>query len=294
MCTSRLPLAIVMGVPPHVAPKIELGICSGICVLSSPGAWCHVSQGYELKGFLDSPRSDPAMLSNELNHFRLILERLFLRGDVVRVGYTAHMLSWLQKRGPVLIPASLSGEPQDRTLGGPRSIRPADIDFCLAHLRSFTSMALATLSAEFPSWEVLQCYSVFALTKSSVHEVPRAASGHERDAKVALKLQRLARLANVDASELHEEYLRTFPLAVHHLDHAPKISNIEAWRQAVQGRRRNKLGRPQSIGALLPVLQRYVAMTACSTQGQEAAFSTQERLLLHGAIIWSLVRKPMN
>ncbi len=243
-------------------------------------------QGFAFKNFFDSPRSDPAQVASEIERLRSVLEALFLRGHIIHVGFTQFMIGWLSNDGPFHIPASMSGACSDKVLGGPGSITSELSRRCMARMQCFTAMSLKVLTAEFPAWELLQSFSVFDL----IHSHARRAgwlhpdSEGRRHAMVSSKLDRLAAYVGVDAADLQGQYAEVLPVAMSHADHASDMSNQEAWRRAVSGKTRQAWKRGLApahtpLHALHRVLERYISMTGCSTQPQEAAFSVQENIM---------------
>ena len=109
-------------------------------------------EGFRFKGFWDSEHSDPAEASEAIEHYRRVCSSLFVEGNVLKVGYTRHMLRLLKK--PVLIPGWITGS--SKTLGSENGADVRILHRCLQRMQCYVYGTLKVLSAEFPSWEILQ------------------------------------------------------------------------------------------------------------------------------------------
>ena len=144
-------------------------------------------------------------------------------------------------------------------------------------------MALNVVLAEFPTWELLQCTSIFHLSASRTHA---HVHGDEADQSTAfaIRLRRLAKFCEVDAAQFEEQFEYLLPLAQWHRDNQPKIANVECWRLAkaeVDAARKRKAAFRDSrpIGELGLGLAAYAAWQGCVTSGTESCFSKGRRNL---------------
>ncbi len=190
---------------------------------------------------------------------------------MVHVGFTAHMLRRLRDH-PVLLPSNLTGLPEDRILGGANAVTAELLEECLQRLRCWVVVVLDGLRAEMPSWELVQSFTVFDLGSGNLKQAPRPDS-----AVTTRKLARLAAFAKVSPGALSKEYGQLLPRAWCCHQENQRESNVNAWRHA-HAHHCKRFGR-DSLQALRTVLCRYVAFHGMTTQTQESAFSTQQRLL---------------
>ena len=132
-------------------------------------------------------------------------------------GYTRYMVEFLHEQR--LLDYGV-GTRKRIGFGGPA---PADLlQRCLQRMQAWVSLAIPVVKAEFPSWELLQAFSVFELDGKV-----SAGSREDYDGNV----RRLAHRFGVDHIKLASQLadVSVFALAVK----KPGMTNAEAWTQTV-------------------------------------------------------------
>ncbi len=85
---------------------------------------------------------------------------------------------------------------------------------------------------EFPSYEVLQCYSIFRVSTDRTRSLGQRAAEEASAAlasSVRIRLMRLAALHELDADKLCAQYARWKHLPKMYLAEQPELGNFQAW-----------------------------------------------------------------
>ena len=116
--------------------------------------------------FFDTEAYDSARVREHIWKFANQLDWAFTRGNIVtKPGTYTHMMLERLCRARTAV---VRGAPV--TVGTAESSVPQPvIQACLARLNSYVVLAVATLRAEFPEWELLQSFSIFDLDGSLAH-----------------------------------------------------------------------------------------------------------------------------
>ena len=119
------------------------------------------------------------------------------------------------------------------------------------------------MQAEFPEWEVLQCFAIFNLSEQAVLQ-------HDMTDKV----QRLAQCFDLPFKPLCEQWHRLLPDVKRFKSAAdPQLSNLDAWRSVWRS-----AGGQSKLPELTQLLARYGAYSGCTTSGVEHCHSIQDWL----------------
>jgi len=213
-------------------------------------------EGLRFTRFCDSEGMDLGDLAGEVHSFISRITFLFVHGQAVQAGFTKCMLDAIKRVRIVFL-----GK-RPLAIGDAGGASQAVVDACFARMACWVRLCISILRAEFPAFEVVQCFSMFNLGGARQ-------DGHDDfDTKVA----RLARLCDVSPDSLRAEYMDLFPTA-QRVCKDEQCETLSAWRQAVSiTQRRRSMVRDHPVTALLPVLQRYAAYRG-STSGVEQSFS---------------------
>ena len=209
--------------------------------------------------YFDSDTWDIASMQYECSVYASRLKHLFLDGQVVHSGYTQHMLETLKKSRGWLC----RGRP--RSIGGAAAGYASAVEAALQSLQAFVRVALETLQAEFPPFELLGSFMVFNVQ-----------SGRDKLETEDLQTQAAERLCQVLGFGF-EEFLGEFaahqPVAFYEARSGK--DNFDAWKSAVlKSRASQKPVREHYPSEILTeVLARYGAWQSASTSGIERLFS---------------------
>ncbi|CAE7345070.1 unnamed protein product [Symbiodinium natans] len=218
--------------------------------------------------FFDRATFDVALMGEQLHLFCQKLDWAFNKKHILELedSFTGHALRLLAKTHIVRIPGQKWGS-GPLTVGGPGFVAAATRQRCLARMQAFVVLAVQTVRAEFPSFEPLQCFGIFALRERSLV------------GDVASKLERVAMFCSVDASALRSKYQHFLTKAVSYYRSQASCSSFDAWRHVMLQEARAK-GR--SMESLAPELFRAVAQlgafTGCTTSCVEVTHSVQDWL----------------
>jgi hypothetical protein len=219
-------------------------------------------EGMLFTRFCDQEQMDTAMIASECSDFLARIKALFLDGQALTMGYTKLMLEAVKAVKLVILPSG------PMTIGCRTGAPPAIIQRCLQRMAGWVSLAASVIAVEFPSFELLQSFSVFSLSAGGQAQKAILAI----DAAAKHNLARLAHAFDLDAAALESEYMDHRRLAHHHYVQEG-CDNVEAWRRALQRTQQHLRDRAcHPAAALGPALQRYVAYRG-STSGVEQTFS---------------------
>ena len=205
----------------------------------------------------DSEDFDPATSTHELAEFKRRIMYLFQHGGCLRTeGYTLFAINACRRVRNFIVGNEIMSFGDRDGVGAPVTLR------CLERMRVWVSLALATLEAEFPHFEVLQSFSVFSLAAAQFNQCENWST----------HVQRLATTFRVCEHSLRAQLEDLWPIA-RGIAADSGISHQAAWR-TLFGRlakdRRAADCHPTS--AVKPVLTRWVTFTA-STSAVEQNFA---------------------
>jgi hypothetical protein len=223
-------------------------------------------QSLQLARFYDTEGYDVAMGRSMQEEFRLRIHYLLVDGRVTETGYTAHALALLRRQRVFFV----KGEP--RSLGSPTGAAQQIVTKCSQRLQIWVFLAVHTLRAEFPQWELTQSFIIFDLSQQRVAGATNASLDH--------CFARIAQAFKLDASELKAQWEDVLPLAhcVHNSSNG--CSNDQAWQLAVRRILADaRVVRNHPVGTLVQAPTRYMAYNGCTTSGVEQNFSLQQWLI---------------
>ncbi len=202
----------------------------------------------------DDREADESELPGDFSSQDLVLRRLFIEGLCVDLpGLTRIAIDTLRKPRTYVLRGGAT-----KTLGSTGGPDPDVIAKCLVRMAALVALASKTRSAEFPDFELLAAFRVFALSQRACSGRRGRESADDR----RLCLERLAACVQVSSHDLIMQYQRHEPCAASFYSRTT-CSNVEAWAQAVE-----RLGKRDRGGssALLPVLIRFAAWGASSCE----------------------------
>ena len=206
----------------------------------------------------DEEGVDIACLNAKAAQFGRSVRALFVSGQVLRLPtFTSDMLAILEK-----------GELTVMVDGCARELTAGDHDkrSALKIMSEWAETAEAALEAEFPSWHLTSCFSVFNLES-------RRADEHKDAVKKCL--QKLSQAFKVKLATLQQQYVALLPIA-EALHEEGSFQNRAAWVEAFARAQQRRAARREDCEALLQVLSAFLAC-ALSTSGVEQLFSKIKR-----------------
>ena len=220
---------------------------------------------------LDNEDVETSELQSQIADFSKKLLFLYQQGHCKNVGYTKQALAALKCMRLLKLK-----DGSTKSLGGPGHPKEDVLQRCLDRMACLSKLALVALKTEFPSFDLLSCFSVLALSTSESKLTAKLAA--EQDEQVLLHLKKLAQVFDVDLDALREEVGILRPIARRILLDT-KCTTKAAWRQAFQKAQRHaeKAGEGATFKAIRAVLLRHACFCA-STSGVEQNFSSFDRL----------------
>lgn len=205
----------------------------------------------------DSEDFDPATSTHEIAEFKKRISYLFRCGGCLRTeGYTLFAIQACRRVRNFIVGKEILSFGDRAGVGEDVTRR------CLERMQVWVSLALATLEAEFPHFELLQSFSVFSL----------AGAQCGRCENWAAHVQRLAMTFKVDESTLRVQLEDLWPIA-RGIASDNGISQQEAWRTLFQRLAKDHRARQRHpTSALKPLLTRWFTFTA-STSAVEQNFA---------------------
>ena len=191
---------------------------------------------------------------------RIGFDNCSLQGHIIESGYTQHMLGVL-KTSRAFIAAG-----EAKTLGGAGKVSADIIATCRVRMQSFVALAVQTLRAEFPCFELLSSFGIFNVAPS------QKTVCNQSDERTCTSIQRLAQVFSCDSEALMSEFLDHQPIARHAATQGH--DNFNAWKFAVlktRSRASSRSNHPSD--ALHVILVCYGAFNGCTTSGVEQMFS---------------------
>jgi hypothetical protein len=168
-----------------------------------------------------------------------LLARLFVKEDVLKArdSYLSYAVKFVKQQH---IFAHSSEDAHSVYVPDPSSI----INDMLGHMKTWVASLSKSLKAEFPCFEILQCYAVFQVPRPS----QRSSSSRLRrdreelaDDKIRTRLRRLAVFYSVNADTLMGDYFRLRHLPKCLVGQDPSLSSFEAWKLAMRRARKRML-----------------------------------------------------
>ena len=206
----------------------------------------------------DHERYEASLMHSSCQAFVSKLRWLYVK-EHAWVGYTTHVLEQLKT------PRGFTLNGPARTIGGPSRVTPAIQARCIQALQLYTRLAVETLEAEFPSFELLACFHILNVApnvdvRSEFQEFSSA-------------LGRLAQVVELDEEELAEELQVHEGIARHEASQGR--STFDAWKQAVlrTSACQRSVREHFPCENLWKLLTRHGAWSGASTSGIEQLFS---------------------
>ncbi len=157
------------------------------------------------------------------------------------------------------------------TLGGPVQAQDTQVrSRCLAKMKNWVGLTLASIKAEFPSWEIMKSFSVFSLKDRDIVDMRNQAES----------VTRLARAVCVDEKELIAQLKDALPFAcATYRGQSGSKSSAYAWGETLAKMCDRRLRHCHPVSCLAPVLYRYIAMIGCPTSNTERGLGTLARVV---------------
>ena len=213
---------------------------------------------------LDTEDLDNAELSSFIEQFLDHIYFMFYERGVLTIkGHTTFIIDWLENRTTHFV---VDGK--GMSIGGSK-IKDSLINKVLERMHGWVQLARACCEAEFPSFSVLNAFSVFALPRAK----PKAAFDLFKQPDLIKKLKRLG--ITFGKSDLLAKYKEFWNYAfIAYKAASFMISYWEAWRQGIA----NASGRTHNGADLLSVIVRGQVWSS-ATSKVEQSFSEIQDLL---------------
>ena len=205
-----------------------------------------------------------AELPSNIIAFKERLRHLFTGSDplCLRTGFTKHMLDVLGHEYALNLPGEF------KLLSSSTGASQDVIDKALSHMSAWVCLTEATLSAEFPAFEIQSAFSIFSVTGDL-----QKTNSEIRRCKEMSRLQQAFGCRDDPAALKQLEHLR-FIAGRFSLEE--NLNSCQAWLHAMQSVTRS-WNKPD-FAELLPILVRFFAAGA-SSSGVEQAFSQAAKLM---------------
>lgn len=217
---------------------------------------------------------DAADCNSECLRYAKHIHVLFVLGECVRTGYTKYALDLLRRPKAFVVNGTA------RTVGSkdpqPRSV----VDAALKHMQCWTRLAIQTLRAEHPDFELV---AAFQILKINSRLATRDDDGNQN---IEEHVKCLAEALVIEEEPLRAEFLDLQRIAADQRTHDPTLSNKDCWKRAYElvTKRHNQRGHPSSH--ILRLLVMWFAWL-CTSAGVEHSFSQVDR-------VYSTRRKSMS
>ena len=227
-------------------------------------------ENLELTRLVDYEGFPVAELPINLAAFRDRIRALFTgeRPACLDTGLTRHMLRLLDRGFLVNIPG------RGLRVKDLRRPSPVLVTACSCRMANWVRLTEATLSAEFPNFEVSQAFGVFS--------VQQPASEHGAHLVRSSSIGRLQNAFKLPADGRAGEQAQKLWHVARRIAQEENLSAADAWMAAV--RHVTHSWSKQDVGCVLPVLVRFWA-AGVSTSGVEQAFSRAKALSDHLQLI---------
>ena len=227
------------------------------------------AEGIWLVRVYDETESDMADLVRDVQVFKANVKKLCNNdgGFAIPDTYMHHAVTFLEKGQTTF---SVRAGMAVNSIGGVRSVTPELKQTCLQSMREWMEVANSILDAEFPSFELVQCFEVLQLSDRRNSKKYQA---HQSNEVIEAHCERLAEVFKVDAVQLQRD-IRLFKYAATQARRY-QHSHADAWTDTLQRRPPGA-----TFPALREVMIRYLGW-AISTCTVERAFVTVRKELLH-------------
>ena len=206
-----------------------------------------------------------AELPANIQAFKERLRHLFQGPEpqCLRTGFTKHMLDLLGNEFALNLPGG-----QFKQVGSRNTVQPQVVIGALQHMSAWVCLTEATLSAEFPAFEIQTAFSIFSVS-GDAHRT-------NDEIRRAKELSRLFRAFHCTDEPEASKQLERLRFVAARFAEDENLSSCEAWLQALRSVTRT-WNRPD-FQELLPILVRFWAAGA-SSSGVEQAFSQSAKLM---------------
>ena len=236
----------------YLAEPDEVSIQVGMMAVAS-------GQVMQLLRFVDVHHPDLSRMGWEVAYFRNAVCQMWSAGGVLYEpqGMFRVMLKQLE------IPFTYQHKRAVTVVGG-TAYAPEDplVQRALGRMRVWQTLALATTSTEFPSYELCQSFSVLALGPQRKDLDHTLVNNH---------LRRLCLLTGESAAELQEQHKTFFPAASMYYN-AAGLTPLEAWKRSLIREHGTRGSRAVANKALLTTVVKFGA-TGVSTHSLDSLFS---------------------
>ena len=207
----------------------------------------------------DSEDYEASFMHHSCMAFVSKLRWLYVKGHAWELGYAAHVLEQLKT------PRGFALDGQPRTIGGTGRLTAAIKQRCMESMLIYMRLAIETLEAEFPSFELLSCFHVLNVSPN----VDVRAEFEE----FSSALRRLSQVLELDEEQLAFEMGAHEAIARHEASQGR--STFDSWKQAVLRTSRSQRAVREHFPCdnLWELLTRYGAWSGASTSGIEQLFS---------------------
>jgi hypothetical protein len=216
----------------------------------------------ELTRFFDKETFDIGLVPQRLHDFKDVCQFMFARGGCMTYpGHTTTMLQLI--KNPRLLHTS-TGQP--RTIGDVSGVSDEVAATCLARMQNWWTLARAVLSAEFPDFDVVRCFSAF--------DLPRVEGGGLAHLRLVPRdaLVRVANFLALNPEGLVAEF-RDLRVVAERVRQTTTCSNASDWAAEIHDTQTSPKRRAcYKVRHLLPALRRYMVYSG-SSSGVEQCFS---------------------
>lgn len=214
--------------------------------------------------FHDTEAYDAAEISSCLSAFVHKIDLLFLQRGCKETGFTQHALKMLSHPHVAHVTST-----EMKVLGGPDEITEEIVTRCIQRMCNWVHLAIRSIRAEFPSYELIQMFSIFNL-----QEVPVKAKHAPMPRNLTEAAERFALVFHIDAEAFKQQYEAALTYAWRMFtSQTESTGSVHAWVASIKKMQHRKLRDLYPVHALLPVLQRYIAFCGCTTSGIEQCFA---------------------
>ena len=220
----------------------------------------------------DEEQADASEIAHVVWHFIKHIKYLFVDAGCLSSGYTQFMLK--QLCDPIVYTVGSTMH----TLGDPKGVKDKVLVECLSHMNAWVSLAIDTLRAECPEFEILQSFNIFKVIGAEGRRRNwQADMDRVAERSISEHLERMAEVFQQDKNEVKREYHDLYDIAYNTFMCQRGLSSKEAWRLALEqvNKRWNK--DHHSSGAIAKILARWVAWVI-STSGLEQGFSAMDKV----------------
>ena len=264
--------------------EVYLAFCSeegGVERLLLSAMYC--DGGDEIFTFLrfwDTEKMDPARLAQRIHSMVVKLHFMFVKRQCLTSGFTQHMLQQLKH------PRSFSTRAGPMTIGSASGVPHHVVERCLQRMCSWLVLVVATVRAEFPSWQLVQAFCIF--------DTDPASAIHHGQGCADEALRRLALACRVPHPELARQCALVRPTAIqarrsyvidqgdwqgqHQVCQGPvdeATVNVRVWAEGLEECEASSGKCPD----LREVQVLYHTMVGCTTSGVEHLHTKHKKLL---------------